>query len=90
MSFFDDNDKHGTYRKEVQNYAGEEKQFGEKVKYGLFLGTEEFIERVKGRYLSGLQFHGEIPQQKHVLKERDLEKVLKAGAEVLQCHGEEF
>ena len=80
LSIVSGKDKQAAYRKEMQNYAAEEKRIWEDVKHGLFLGSQEFIDRIKEQFLRIEKYHAEIPQQKKVLKRKDLQGMLKEGA----------
>ena len=74
LSQFSDKDKNKAYREEVQRYAREKKSIWEEVKHGLFMGSKEFIERIRSEYLTDKP-HIEIPQQRQVLKGKDLKEV---------------
>ncbi len=84
LSQFNVKDKRKAYRKRVQEYAQEGRCIWEDVRYGLVLGTEEFIKRIKSLYLKG-EPHQEIPQQRMFLRSYDLTALLYKGAEVLEC-----
>ena len=56
---------------------------------GLFLGSEGFIETIKAGYLPEAT-HKEIPQQKSLAKDVDVERVLSQAANLLGCDVEDF
>lgn len=84
LSQFSVKDKNKAYRKEVQRYAREKKSIWEEVKHGLFMGGKEFIERIRSEYLTGNP-HAEIPQQRGVLKGKDLKEVFDRAVSVIGC-----
>lgn len=86
---FKGKDRHRAYREKVQKYSGETGRIWEDVRHGLFLGSKEFIERIKGSYLIGKP-HEEIPQQGLVKKDSDAAELLCKMATVLDCKVEEF
>jgi hypothetical protein len=49
------------YSKKVQRYSKEEASLFEELRYGLFLGTAGFADRLKSRFLK--EAHPELPQQ---------------------------
>jgi REP element-mobilizing transposase RayT len=89
LSQFNVQDKHKAYREKVQEYAREEKRIWEDVRHGLIFGTGDFIDRIKSTYLTG-EPHKEIPQQRMILKNRNLATLLSKGAEILKCDIEAF
>jgi len=90
LSFFGGKDKHRSYRQALQAYAGEEKRIWEDVRHGLFMGTDEFIENLKTQYLSGRRPHREIPQQRRILRERNVANMVDQWAKILDCRREEL
>ncbi|OQY98313.1 MAG: hypothetical protein B6D35_12505 [Candidatus Brocadia sp. UTAMX2] len=89
LSRFDAKDKNKAYREMVQSYAREEKSLWEDFQHGLFLGSEQFIERIKSRYLSEKP-DVEIPQKRQVLRDTDPETILKKAAQALKCNTTDF
>ena len=89
LSRFDAKDKNKAYREMVQSYSREEKRLWEDFRHGLFLGSEQFIERIKSRYLSEKP-DVEIPQKRQVLRDTDPETILKKAAQVLKCNINDF
>jgi REP element-mobilizing transposase RayT len=82
-------DPHKAYRENAQKYATEEQFIWEDLRYGIFLGTKKFIEKIKKQHLSGAP-HQEIPHQKQLDKNLDPEAVLLKGSEVLNCSADDF
>jgi len=88
LSQFNSKDHHKYYREKVQRYAKEEKRLWEDFRYGLYLGTHEFVERLKSTFLTDA--HAEIPQQTKLLKVTDPEVLLKKAARILGCNLRNF
>lgn len=68
---------------------GKKKRLWEDFRHGLFLGSEQFIERIKSRYLSEKP-DVEIPQKRQVLRDTDPETILKKAARALKCNISDF
>ncbi|HID31623.1 MAG TPA: hypothetical protein EYP19_16700, partial [Desulfobacterales bacterium] len=82
LSRFGRDDPHGAYRKKVQSYSGEEAKVWEDFRHGVVIGTEDFVDRIRKRYLDdGL--NPEIPRQRRMLKAVRAEEVLKEASMVL-------
>jgi putative transposase len=82
-------DRHQAYRKNTQRYAKEESRLWEDLRHGFILGSRRFVEMIKARYLPD-SAHPEVPQQKRVAKDVDVERVLSQAAKLLGCDVEEF
>ena len=83
LSYFKGTDKHKQYRQKVQKYAKEEKRLLEDVRHGMILGTEKFLNRVRKQFLPDIPHH-ELPQQKKLARDIDIDDVLKKSSEILQ------
>lgn len=83
LSYFKGTDKHKQYREKVQKYAKEEKRLLEDVRHGMILGTEKFLNRVRKQFLPDIPHH-ELPQQKKLARDIDIDDVLKKSSEILQ------
>jgi putative transposase len=83
LSYFNGTDKNKQYREKVQEYAKEEKRLIEDVRHGMILGTEKFLNKVRKKFLPDI-LHHDLPQQKQMAKDIDMEYVLKKSAEILQ------
>lgn len=83
LSYFKGTDKHKQYREKVQKYAKEEKRLLEDVRHGIILGTEKFVNKVRKQFLPDI-LHHDLPQQKQLAKNIDINDVLKKSAEILQ------
>ncbi|CAG0970180.1 hypothetical protein ANRL3_01447 [Anaerolineae bacterium] len=81
--------KHQLYREMVQNYSQEEKRIWDDFHHGLFFGSQEFIDRIKSKYLSEMP-DVELPQKRQVLRETNPETVLNKAAKVLKCDVNDF
>ncbi len=77
-------DKYKAYRQKVQRYADEEKRLWEDFRHGMIIGTKEFVERIRSKYMPD-NFHKEIPQHRALGKSIAPEKVLEKAAGVLNC-----
>lgn len=80
LSFFTGRDKHRGYREKVQNYAGEEDWLWENFRYGMLLGSEQFVDKIRSLRVGAVP-HKEITQQRNVLASIDpMEAVRKSSA----------
>ena len=61
----------------------------EEIKHGLFLGSEIFIEKVKTTFLTDSP-QPDMPQQRHIVKNNDLEGFVRNAAEKLNCSLKDF
>jgi len=82
-------DRHQAYRRNAQKYAEEEGRLWEDLRHGFILGSERFVKTIKARYLPDAP-HQEVPQQKRVAKDVNVERVLSQAAKLLGCDVEEF
>ncbi|HUU40191.1 MAG TPA: transposase [Desulfatiglandales bacterium] len=88
-SFFSDEDYHKAYREKVQRYAGEENRLWEDFRHGVIMGTQQFVDRVKSRYVSERP-HREIPQQRGLVGRIDATMLLNKASQLLKCDVEWF
>ncbi|MFH1488852.1 MAG: transposase [Pseudomonadota bacterium] len=84
LSQFKAKDKHKAYREKAQRYAEEEKRLWEDLRYGMFLGSKRFVDKIRSVYLPDKP-HQEIPQQKQLSRNFNLEEFIKAAATILNC-----
>lgn len=89
LSQFPGKDRHRAYRSEIQRYSRAEKKVIEDFRYGLLLGSREFIEHIKSTYLKERP-ESELPQQKGVLRHRDPGELLERAGDCLKCDVEGF
>ena len=82
LSLFSGPDPRKAYREKVQGYAEEEKDLWEDFRHGLLMGTAEFVERIKSRYVSAKP-HREVPQQKGIMGRIDAEQYLIRASTLL-------
>ena len=68
----------------MQQYSDEEKSLWEDFRHGMIIGTKEFVDRIRSKYMPD-NFHKEIPQQRALGKSVDSEKVLEKAAGILNC-----
>jgi putative transposase len=89
LSFYKAEDQHRAYREKVQRYANEEKRLWEDLRHGIFLGSIQFVDEMKKKYLPQTP-HREIPQQKAVIRPHNPQKMLQKAAKLLGCNPERF
>jgi len=82
--FINIKDPHRAYRENMQKYAKEEQRVWEDLRHGIFVGTEKFVKKIKKRYLPDIA-HAELPSQKQVVKDVDIEPVISKAAGLLKC-----
>ena len=82
-------DKPKVYREKVQRYAKEEQKLWEDLRHGLVMGSKKFVEKIRRTHLPE-KLHKEIPQQRYLSKDIDIEAKLKAAAQILDCDLEAF
>jgi hypothetical protein len=75
LSTFSKKDKQHAYRREVQNYAVEEPNIWKELKHGLIMGSNDFVEQIRCRYLTQAP-HKEIPQQRSLSVVKDARSLL--------------
>lgn len=75
LSQFRAKDKHRAYRLKAQNYAKEEKALWEDFRHGLIIGTNEFVDTIRLKYMPDA-FHKEVPLHRALAKSKDPEQVL--------------
>jgi REP element-mobilizing transposase RayT len=75
-------DPHQAYRENIQKYAKEEQRAWEDLRHGIFVGSEKFVEKIKKRYLPDIP-HVELPDQKRLTRDVDLDTVLSRAAAIL-------
>jgi putative transposase len=81
--------RHKAYRENAQKYAKEESRLWEDLRHGFILGEKRFVSEIKKRFLPETA-HREIPQQKLLTKEVDLNQIISKAAGFLGCDVEEF
>ena len=62
----------------------EEKRLWEDFRHGIIIGTKEFVDRIRSKYIPD-NFHKEIPQNRALGKSVDPEKVLGKAAGIFNC-----
>jgi putative transposase len=82
LSFFSGEDNRKAYREKVQGYAREEERLWEEFRYGVVMGTLQFVEKVKGRYVSERP-HPEVPQQKGLVGRLDIGAFIQKASQLL-------
>jgi len=85
--FQDPPDRHAAYRVEMQRYAQEETRLWEDLRHGFILGTKDFVEVIKGRFLPDTP-QRDIPQQMDLKKNLDLEQILEKAVHFLGWDGD--
>lgn len=82
-------DRHKAYRENTQKYAKEESRLWEDLRHGFILGENRFVCEIKKRFLPKTA-HRDIPQQKSIVKDVDLNKILTKTAGLMGCELDEF
>ncbi len=82
-------DRHAAYREEIQLYSQEEARLWEDLRHGFILGTKNFVEEIKQRFLPGAP-RRDIPQQMHMVKDLDLEQIVGRAIHLLGWNGSDF
>jgi len=68
LSYYSKRKRNEEYRLQVQSYAKEKKKIWEDVSHDLFMGSQEYIEKMSQKFLEKGGGNKEVPQQKEVLK----------------------
>ncbi len=89
LSQFGSKDRNRLYREKVQRYSKEEKRLWEDFRHGLYLGTREFVDKLKSTFLTN-DVHDEIPQQAKLLRVSDPQVLLEKAARILDCNVIDF
>ena len=93
LSYFKDPDKHSQYRVKVQKYAGEEDRLPENFRHGLIIGTKEFTNEIRKRFLPDMP-HKDLPQQRKLAMARDEkikpEELINNVSKVLQIDSNKY
>jgi hypothetical protein len=87
--FEGEEDRHKSYREQVQKYAKEEKQLFEDLRHGLILGSARFVEEIRKKYLPS-KLDAALPQQKQLSTVFDLENFLVKAPRRLNCDIKNF
>jgi REP element-mobilizing transposase RayT len=87
--FEGEQDRHKSYREKVQKYAQEEKRPFEDLRHGLVVGSLQFAEKVRKKYLPS-RLEPAMPQQRQLANTVDLQSFLATAGKRLQCDVEEF
>lgn len=87
--FINVEDRYKAYRADAQKHAKEEARLWENLRHGFILGSERFVEGIRTAYLPEVP-HAEMPQQKRMARDADIEAILSQGAKLLGCSLREF
>jgi REP element-mobilizing transposase RayT len=82
--FMNVKDQHHAYLENMQKYSKEEQRVWEDLRHGIFVGTEKFVKKIKKRYLPDIP-HAELPSQKQVIRDVNIETVILKAAGLLKC-----
>ena len=77
--------KNGGYKEMVQDYSKEEKRIWEDFWHGSFFGSKEYCEHIKSKYILKKKPDTEIPQKRLLLREDDLNVMIRDVASALEC-----
>ena len=83
LSQFGDQHQHRLYREKVQSYADEKKDIWEDLRFGMLLGSQKFVEKIKERHLPQ-KTDNNIPQQTRIEKNIDPDELLLIAEKKLQ------
>ncbi len=89
LSQFKGEEPHKAYREKVQKYSDEETKIWENLRHGFIFGTRRYLEKIKTDYLKK-ESDPELPQLNRIRKDKNLEKLLKSAAKILDCDIETF
>jgi len=89
LSQFKGEEPHKAYREKVQKYSDEETKIWENLRHGIIFGTRRYLEKIKTDYLKK-ESDPELPQLNRMRKDKNLEKLLKSAAKILDCDIETF
>ncbi len=82
-SYFKSSNKHKQYREKVQKYAQEEKRLLEDLHHGMILGGKKFVNKIRKQLLPDIPYNN-LPQQKQLAKDINLDDLLKKSAKIVQ------
>ena len=82
--FINVEDQHQAYRENIQKNSKEEQRVWENLRHGIFVGTEKFVRQIKKRHLPDVP-HAELPHQKQIIKDVNIDMVLSKAAAILKC-----
>jgi len=82
-------DRHKSYREKIQKYAQEEKRLFEDLRHGLILGSTQFVEKIRKKYLPA-KLDSAVPQQKQLSTTIDLESFFVKAQRKLKCDVKDF
>jgi REP element-mobilizing transposase RayT len=77
-------DRYRTYRESAQRHAKEEAGLWENLRHGFILGSQSFVEHIRSRFLPECA-HADIPEQKRLARDVDLEQVIAKACGLLGC-----
>jgi hypothetical protein len=77
-------DKHKAYRKKAQQYAEEEKRLWEDFRHGMIMGTKNFVDKIRSKYMPNT-IQKEVPQQRSLGRSLDPVNVVERAARNLNC-----
>jgi REP element-mobilizing transposase RayT len=87
--FEGEQDRHKSYREKVQKYSREEKRPFEDFRHGLIVGSKQFAEKIRKKYLPS-KLDAALPQQNQLAADFDLNKFLIKAESRLKCDIEHF
>ena len=82
---FTSKNKHLAYKKVVQEYSQEKSNHLEDIRYGLVFGSKEFASSIKNKF-KPTTLATEIPTQKRLREELEIEPLLKKAVKLLDCN----
>lgn len=87
--FEGEQDRHKSYREKVQKYSREEKSLFEDLRHGLIVGSKQFAEKIRNKYLPS-RLDAAMPQQSRLAATVDLQNFLVKAEKKLKCDLNDF
>ena len=87
--FEGEQDRHKSYREKVQKYSREEKSLFEDLRHGLIVGSKQFAEKIRNKYLPS-RLDAAMPQQSRLAATVDLQNFLVKAEKKLKCELKDF
>ena len=83
LDYLSASDPHKVYRRKMQEYADENQSVWEEVKHGLIYGGQEFVKKLKDRFLAN-EKNNELPQHNSLFRTFAPELLFAKATEVLK------
>ncbi len=87
--FEGEQDRYKSYRVKVQKYAREESRLFEDLRHGLIVGSKQFAEKIRNKYLPS-RLDAAMPQQSRLAATVELQSLLVKAEKKLNCNLKDF